>query len=239
MPHRIFNITEAAAYLHLALRELEELARHNAIPSEKQGQRVIFRKKDIDAWASQHILQLRQKSLTAYHKQTSLKTRHIAKNALIIADLARIEAVESSLKSKTKPSLLRDLTCLADQTGLVSDAKELLRSLNEREQLCSTALADGLAIPHPRHHEPYMFLESFIALARSAQPIPFGAEDGKQTDLFILICCQDDRLHLHVLARLCVIFRQTKALRQLREAGDNQAMLAVLREAEQEVIRNM
>ena len=56
----------------------------------------------------------------------------------------------------------------------------------------------------------------FIVLARTAQPLPFGSPDGTVTDIFFLMCCQDDRIHLHVLARVCMMCRHTHLLRDLR-----------------------
>jgi mannitol/fructose-specific phosphotransferase system IIA component (Ntr-type) len=94
----------------------------------------------------------------------------------------------------------------------------------------------GFALPHPRSHEPYLFEVSFLVVGRPIQEIHFGAPDGLPTQLFFLLCCQDDRLHLHTLARLCLIALKTKALDQLRDAADAQTMRDVLMAAEQEIL---
>ena len=69
--------------------------------------------------------------------------------------------------------------------------------------------------------------------------MPFGAPDGNRTDLFFLIGCQDDRLHLHVLARLCMMSKQTKVLLQLREAESAETMVTVLRRAEEDMVKQI
>ncbi len=128
----------------------------------------------------------------------------------------------------------------AERTGLLTaTAAELLAALKEREALCPTALPGGLALLHPRNHDPFMFSDSFLVLGRTARPIPFGALDGMGTDLFFLACCQDDRIHLHVLARLCMMCSQTGLLSSLRSAADHDEMLAVLLVAEDEIIRQL
>jgi mannitol/fructose-specific phosphotransferase system IIA component (Ntr-type) len=127
---------------------------------------------------------------------------------------------------------------LAEKSGLILNPKDLLESLEERERLCSTALADGFALLHPRHHDPYMFERSFLAIGRTITPIPFGASDGKETDIFFLICCQNDRLHLHVLARLCLMCRQKKFLLHLREANNPAEVQECLRLQELEIIKH-
>ena len=85
-------------------------------------------------------------------------------------------------------------------------------------------------------HEPYLFETSFIVVGRPVQEIHFGAPDGQPTHLFFLICCQDDRLHLHTLARLCLIAQKTKMLDQLRDAPDAKTMRDALIAAEQEIL---
>ena len=239
MPHRTFNLNEAAIYLHLAQTDLETMVQHREIPVETQGHRLMFRKKDIDAWASQRILGLSHKPLTTYHKQTSASARNISNHSLIVAELVCPEAIEPALISKTKSSVLRDMVALADRTELLCNPSDFLQSLIERERLCSTALSDGIALLHPRNHDPYMVEKSFISIGRAIHPVPFGAPDGNQTDLFFLIGCQDDRLHLHVLARLCMMSKQTKILSQLREAESANTMVTILRRAEEEMVAQM
>jgi mannitol/fructose-specific phosphotransferase system IIA component (Ntr-type) len=132
--------------------------------------------------------------------------------------------------------VLRDLVALADKTGQLNDSKTLIESLEAREELCSTALPGGFAVPHLRSQEPYLFETSFIVVGRPIQEIHFGAPDGEPTHLFFLICCQDDRFHLHTLARLCLIALKTTLLEELRAAPDAQGMREALLAAEQAIL---
>src|ERR1019366_9361075 len=125
---------------------------------------------------------------------------------------------------------------VADRTGLVCDRAELVASLQAREKLCPTAVPGGVAFLHPRQQQPYLFQSSFLVLGRTIQPIHFGSPDGQPTDLFFLVCCQDDKLHLHTLARLCLMAQKTDLLAQLRAAPDAAALLECLLAAEQTVV---
>jgi mannitol/fructose-specific phosphotransferase system IIA component (Ntr-type) len=145
-------------------------------------------------------------------------------------------AVASAMESKTKASILRDLVVLAEKTRHVYDPKALLAGLQEREELCSTAMPGGFALPHPRFHDPYLFETSFLVVGRPIQEIHFGAPDGEPTRLFFLVCCQDDRLHLHTLARLCLIAQTTKTIDALLSAPDPQSIRTTLIAAEQEIL---
>jgi nitrogen PTS system EIIA component len=236
MPHRFLTVEAVANYLHLTTADIERRVKEREIPFEKRGERVVFRKADIDMWASQRILGLPEKRLAAYHQKSTRNTLEILPHEAILPDMLKNGAVASAMTSKTKASVLRDLVALAEKTWHVCDPKELLASLEAREELCSTALPGGLAVPHPRVHQPYMFESSFIVVGRPIQEIHFGAPDGQPTNLFFLICSQDDRLHLHTLARVCLMAQKTDMLAQLRLAADPASMRDCLIAAEQEVL---
>ena len=237
MPYRTFSIKEAAEYIHLPQPDVERLVRQNEIPFELQGNRLIFRQVDLDAWLSRRILGLNDKHLNDYHKTISIKPRELTPTHRVISELTKKTAIRTDLTSRTKPSLLRDMVALADKSGLLLNPKDLQQSLEEREKMCSTALVDGFALLHPRHHAPYMFETSFIAVGRTIRAIPFGATDGKETDIFFLICCQNDLLHLRVLARLCLMCRRKGFLDGLRQSKEASEIYACLCHEELQVIK--
>lgn len=236
MPFRLLDLDEIANYLHLTPQDVEQRVKNREIPFEKRGDRIVFRKHDIDAWASQRILGLPGPRLAVYHQKSTRHTRKVLAQEAILPEMLRAGAIASALSSKTRASVLRDLVALAEKTGHLCDAKSLLASLEAREAMCSTAVPGGFALPHPRSHEPYLFEISFLVVGRPIQEIHFGAPDGQPTHLFFLICCQDDRLHLHALARLCLIAQKTEVLDQLRDAADAQTMRDSLIAAEQEIL---
>jgi excisionase family DNA binding protein len=239
MPHRILQLDEAADYLHLTRCDVETLVKRREIPFELRGSLAVFRRQDIDLWASRHLLSSAPSPLNGFHRQATARRKALSKHSALLADLITADRIHPALTSRTKASVLRDMVALADATGLVCDAAALLDELTQREGLCSTGLPGGLALLHPRHHDPYLVTDSLLLLGRTVQPLHTGALDGKPTDLFFLVLCQDDRLHLHTLARLCAIGQSGERLGRLREAGNAEAMLDRLLEAEGEVLRNL
>ena len=235
MPYRTFDLDEVARYLHLSRADVEHLVKDQDIPFERAGKRLVFRKVDIDAWASPRILGLEGKRLADYHQKTSHGTQELAAGA-IMPDYIQPEFIAPSLTAKTKASVLRQMASLAEKTSRLADPRLLLASLESREELCSTGLPGGLALLHSRNAESYLFDEPFITLGRTVQRIPFGAPDGQPTDLFFLLACPDDRMHLHTLARLCMMAQKTELLAQLREARDADAMCECILASEQAVL---
>ncbi len=236
MPYRTLDLPQAAAYLHLTCGEVEQLMRTADLPHVQRGGRVVFVRGDLDAWASQRILGLPPKRLADYHRQSTRGTRSVFGGDALIPELMQAEYIEAALQSRTKQSVIRDLVAFAEGTGRVLDAAELLGSIEEREALGTTGLPGGLALLHCRNHQPYRFEGSFIVLGRTVQAIHFGAPDGRPTWLFFLICCQDERIHLHTLARLCLLAQKTDLIGRLYEAPDAAAMYACLVAAELAVL---
>jgi PTS system nitrogen regulatory IIA component len=236
MPHRILTIDEVADYLNLSRADIERLVKFDGMPHSPRGDRVVFLRSEVDAWASQRILGFSPKPLAEYHQKSTRGTHAALHQDALMPGMLRPQFIAPALASKTKKSVLRDMVTLADRTGLVTDARELLTSVEEREELCSTALPGGLALLHARFHHPYRFDSSFMVVGRTIQEIHFGAPDGRPSRLFFLICCQEDRLHLHTLARLCLMAQKTDLIARLLEANDAQIMYDVLVDAEQTVL---
>jgi mannitol/fructose-specific phosphotransferase system IIA component (Ntr-type) len=236
MPFQVFNLEAVADYLNLTPADVEQRVRDRIIPHERRGHRLVFRKAEIDAWASQRIMGFSAERLTAYHEKSTRHARSFLPHETILPEMLAAGLIAPAMTSKTKSSVLHDLVALAGQTGHLNDPKTLLHSLEAREELCSTAMPGGFAVPHLRVREPYLFEASFLVVGRPIQPIHFGAPDAEPTRLFFLLCCQDDRLHLHTLARLCLLALKTDVLEQLRAAPDASAMREALLIAEQEIL---
>jgi excisionase family DNA binding protein len=236
MPHRTLTLDELAAYLHVARRHVERLIKEGDLPCTLRGGRMLFQRDEIDAWASQRLLRLPGQSLDWYHQKTMQGTRQLFPRAALIPVLLQPGYIDLAVPAKTRAAVIRDLVGLAERTGRVFDPRELRDSVEAREALCSTALPGGLALLHARQHQPFRYEGSFIVLGRTIQAIPFGAPDGRASRLFFLVCCQDERIHLHTLARLCLLAMKTRILDELLETDDATAAYDALVAAELAVL---
>ncbi len=236
MSYQVLSLDAVAEYLHLTPEDVAQRVKRNEIPHEKRGRRIVFDKDQIDLWASQRLLSLPGQRLTEYHKKTTRGTREILPHQTLLPEMMEPGFIAPALPAKTKSSVLRELVALAGATGRLNNPGDLLASLEAREALCSTGMPGGFAIPHPRVPDPYLFESSFIVLGRTVQEIFFGSPDGQPTSLFFLVCCQDDRLHLHTLARICLMARKTAILDQLRQSPDASSMHTCLLAAEEEAL---
>jgi len=103
----------------------------------------------------------------------------------------------------------------------------LAHALREREQLGSTGIGRGVAIPHARSTA---FREPRAAFLRLSHPIDFGATDGQPVDLVFAMCVPDQQVeqHLHTLAGLVERFSDAEFRDALREAADSARLRALL-----------
>lgn len=240
MPHRILNLEEVSELLHLTVSEVRSLVKYDEIPHERHGDRIQFRKIEVDAWASQQLIGAKNKELESFHRRSSVAKQHnLESDHAIMGELVMPDCIAPDFHARTKDSVLRGLVSLAENSGYVYDPEDLLESLREREAMRSTALEMGVALVHPRHHDPYMFEDSLVALARVSHPIHFGAPDDQPTDLFFLICCQEDNIHLHTLARISMMCVHTDLLENLRAGETTMDLYTALQDAEAQVIKGL
>ena len=216
-------------------RRLERMAERGEIPCQKVGGQLRFNRAEITEWLQQNLAGMNGNHLAEVDAGIGAD-RHKQQSEAIVGPLLRPDAVAAQLKSRGKNSLLRELVSLANDTGLVYDEQALLEAVVAREEMCSTAFEGGIAIPHPRRPLPYDLVEPILVVGRTGRGVVFGAPDGRLTDLFFLIAAQDDRYHLHVLARLCRMLHDGKTAEQLRGAESPEEMIELLKEREREVL---
>lgn len=230
MPHSRMTLDELARHIGMDAREVRRLAERGVVPGQLVGGQWRFNRAEVLEW-----LQRDMHSLGEGHVRNLERATAATHDEVLLEQLLRPEAVDMNLPARSRASVLRELVQLAGRTGLVYSPDELVAALEQREALCSTALAGGFAFPHPRRPLPYATAQPLVCLARVAAGIPFGAPDGQLTYIFVLACSHDDRGHLHCLARLAGIF-QTDIARRLRELDDNDEAYEMLLACEREVL---
>lgn len=216
------------------VRRVERMAQRGEIPCQKIGGQYRFNRAEITEWLQQRMGDMSHEHLAEVDAGMTAH-RETAEDEAIIIPLLTPEAVTTSLGSRTKNSTLRELVALAAATGRVYDERELLEAVIHREELCSTAMEGGIAIPHPRRPLPDAIAEPILVVART-QGIAFGAPDGKLTQLFFLTASQDDRHHLHILARLCRMLHDEKFVARLEEAETPGEIIELMTNRESEVL---
>ena len=235
MPREVMDERQVAAYLRMDVREVIKLASRGHIPCRKVGDGFQFRKGQLDHWVEARMHGLDEQRLEGIEKGVS-DHHGFDQSSLVVCPLIPAGGVAVPFGARTRDGVIRDLVDLADTAGLVYVRDELVREIHQREELCSTALAPATAFPHPRHPLPYDLATSFVVVGLAPSGIPYGAEDGSLTRLFFLICCKDDRTHLHVLARLCRMLHDQRHIDGLLGARDGEDLRQMLLQLEESML---
>ena len=154
-------------------------------------------------------------------------------NSVAIHELLSPERVNLHLKSTDRESVLEELVNqIPELKGQPEARQTLLRALHEREQLHSTGIGDGIALPHARNALPGVVDQPLIVFGRHPQGIPFGAVDGKPARLFFLLLAPSVSQHLGMLARISRLLRNADLRQSLLVADRADKVLTLIREAE-------
>jgi nitrogen PTS system EIIA component len=154
-------------------------------------------------------------------------------HSVVLSRLLSPATVNLDLQSADRDAVLSELVNQIPQLAKEPAARQtLLRALREREQLHSTGIGDGIALPHARNALVGLVDDSLIVFGRHARGIPYDAIDGVPARLFFLLLAPTVTLHLAILARLSRILREPTLRQNLLAADSAEKVIALIRQAE-------
>jgi len=146
-----------------------------------------------------------------------------------IVDLIKRDMVVPALQATDKRGILEELAHYMAGHHSRIDRATLSRVLIEREQLASTAIGEGVAIPHGKLSSVG---EIVACLGRATAGVEFDSMDGQPTYLFFVLVAPESSTgaHLKALARISRVFKDPEFRRRLLAAPDAEAMYHVVAE---------
>lgn len=131
------------------------------------------------------------------------------------------------LSATGKAEIIRELAGFLASGHDAIDSERLVKVLTDREALASTAIGEGVAIPHGKLPD----IDSIRAcIGRARDGVDFDSMDGKPTHIFIVMVAPENSTgaHLKALARISRVFKDKDFLRRLLEAPNADAMFEAL-----------
>ena len=153
-----------------------------------------------------------------------LKTR--LKTSMKISDFLLPADVMLDVRESDKSRLLRQLSAqAAAEVGL--DPKEVSTQISKREELGSTGVGNGVALPHARLRG---LKAPFGLLARMRHAVDFQAIDDQPVDVVFLLLLPDapDDAQLNALACVARALRKPVVLQRIRRATDRDALFRAI-----------
>jgi nitrogen PTS system EIIA component len=146
-----------------------------------------------------------------------------------IEDILAQDLVLPDLAARSKTDVLVELARAVSRQHPELDRERLVQALEDRERLNSTALGEGVAIPHGKLSG---IKRVFAAFARSRQGVDFHSLDGEPTHLFFLLVAPEDSAgaHLKALARISRLLKDESFRTRLMQAPDATSLYDAIRQ---------
>lgn len=210
----LFDVDESTVY-----RWIEE----RALPAERIAGRTLLNRAAVLEWATENRVAISERVF-----------RPAEAGGERLPSFARaLEAggIHHAVEGTTREEVLREaVRRLPLPEG--SDTEDLLAVLLARETSFSTAIGDGIAIPHVRMPIVLDVDEAIVSLSFLAQPVDFPAADGKPVTVLFTMVTPTVHGHLHLLAALAYLLRDETFRAGVEAAAPSETLLERVREVE-------
>ena len=147
-----------------------------------------------------------------------------------ISDLLSKESISLGLKLDSKTEAIDALVALQEKAGNLSDAEKYRADILAREAQGSTAVGDGVAIPHAKSEA---VKKPGLAAVTVPEGVDYEALDGKTSNLLFMIAAPNDGdFHLEVLSRLMILLMDADFRKTLLDAKTADEFISAINAAE-------
>jgi len=149
-----------------------------------------------------------------------------------ITDILTEDMVVPALAGRSKDDVIEELAGVVAGHHPEIDRRRLVQALEDREKLNSTALGEGIAIPHGKLQGLKRVVAAF---GRSPGGVDFSSLDGKPTHLFFLLVAPEDSAgaHLKALARISRLLKEEHFRERLMRAANAAEIFRTIREEDE------
>ena len=148
---------------------------------------------------------------------------------MLLGELTRPDLIFTDLPATDRQGVLRALAGRVAEQGLVASGEDLFQKLWEREQLGTTGIGSGIAIPHCKLPG---LARGVVAVGLTPQGVDFGAADGKPVQVLFLVVSPSGSPaeHLQILAALSRWVRADRHAEKILALRDPAAVYDLLQE---------
>lgn len=149
-----------------------------------------------------------------------------------ITDLLKSNAIELGVNLASKDEVIDKLIALHQKAGNLNDPAKFKEDILKREEHSTTAIGEGIAVPHAKSAAVKAPALSCVTLPAG---VDYAAPDGKPSDLiFMIAATEDGDVHLEILSRLMVMLMDADFANALRNAKSTEEFLKIIDDKETE-----
>lgn len=213
---RLWSLQDVASYLHVAEKTVTRMIQRGEIPAVRVGNQWRVIPAQLHEWL--------QRSASRPGSMRDLLRQD--PTAVPIDRLLHPEGIVVHAPLSHRDHVFDRLAHAVGRVYPAIDTEAYSRSLKEREELVSTSLGGGIAVPHVRdtHENPAGSLDLF--LLTTEEPVPYGRD---ACSLFCLACTDDLVLHLRLMQKISYVMRADEAVEAvLRQDGVNDVISTII-----------
>jgi len=220
------SLNEVAKLLNMPEATIQRWVRKGNIPAIEIGGQYVFIKKDLEKWARLHNIVLNIHPEKDAQKLSPIK--------ISVSEAMERGGIFFNLKGEDVNSVLKSVVNLAPLPPEI-DRDTLLERLVQREELASTGIGDGVAIPHPRSPLENPPQYPFITTGFLEKEIDFHAIDGIPVFVLFMMLSPNTKAHLELLSRLSFFLRDKSFISFLKSCSKAESLLLKVKEMEKRI----
>lgn len=214
------SVREVAGLLNVSEKTVYRWVSERSLPGYRLSGQYRFRRSEILEWASANKVNV-----------SPMLIQESDSEAGPLPDLG--EALQAGgvyyrISGTDKASALRGVVEVLRLPEEV-DRVFLLQVLLAREQLASTGIGDGIAIPHTRNPIVLHVQKPLVTLCFLEQPVDYGALDGKPVHALFALISPSVRAHLHLLSRLAFALRDPQLKSLVHSQASRDELLGLIK----------
>ncbi len=217
---------EAAQALNVDERTVVRWIRKDNLPAEQIQGDYRINPVDLLEWATDRGIKVNP----ALYKMPDADDRPLPS----LSQALEAGGIHCAFPGDDKESVLRNVVATLELPPEI-DPEFILQVLLAREAMGTTAVGDGIAIPHVRNPILVQLPVPKVALSFLRRPVDFGALDGRPVQILFTIISPTIRMHLHLLSKLAYCLRDERLRGILGTQCNAEAIMAAVREIEQDI----
>ena len=146
-----------------------------------------------------------------------------------LTEILKLDKVAIDFKGSTKDEIINEMINMFKGDERVSDIETIRTVVLEREEIMSTGVGSGFAIPHGKTN---MVSEMVAGFGLLKNPIDFDSIDGKPVNLIFMLIGQEDSVgqHIKMLSRISRIMNQESVRNKLANASSTEEIFNIFEE---------
>lgn len=220
------SVKDAAQLLSVSEKTIYRWIKQSVVPAYKVSGCYRFSRAELVEWATSRRLGL---VVEAFSEPES-DTQALPSLSVALENGGVFYRIEGQTRDNVFTNVVSHLRLPDD-----IDRDYLHEALCAREELASTAIGNGIAIPHPRSPGLLNVPRSTVTLFFLEQPVEFYSLDGQPVTVLLLVIASNLRAHLHLLSRLGFALKKPEFLAALHQVESREKIFSALTAAEQSI----